>query len=89
MHQRINLMLPAETLRLIDRVARKGNRSRFVDQAVRHYVDTVGKASLRKLLREGATRRSRRDTRLAEEWFALEDPAWPKKPAYRTPPRQE
>ncbi len=81
MHQRINLTLPAETLRLIDRVARKGNRSRFVDQAVRHYVDNVGKATLRKLLREGATRRRGRDARLAEEWFTLEEPAWPKKPA--------
>jgi len=81
MHQRINLTLPAETLRLIDRVARKGNRSRFVDQAVRHYVDNVGKATLRKLLREGATRWRGRDARLAEEWFTLEEPAWPKKPA--------
>ncbi len=81
MHLRVNMTLPAETVRLIDRVARKGNRSRFVDQAVRHYVEAVGKATLRKLLREGATRRSGRDARLAEEWLVLEEPAWPKKRA--------
>lgn len=81
MHLRVNMTLPAETVRLIERAARKGNRSRFVDHAVRHYVETVGKATLKKLLREGATRRSGRDARLAEEWFTLEEPAWPKKRA--------
>ncbi len=78
MRLRVNVTLPEETVRLIDRVARKGNRSRFIDQAVRHYVDQVGKASLRRLLKEAAVRRAARDLRLAHEWFAVEEEVWPR-----------
>lgn len=76
MRLRVNVTLPKETVRLIDRVARKGNRSRFIDQAVRHYVEQVGKTSLRRLLKEGAARRAERDLRLAHEWFGVEEEAW-------------
>ena len=76
MHQRINITLPDDTLKLIDRVAPKGDRSRFIDKAVRHYVDAIGRARLRKQLKEGATRRSQRDLDLAEDWFAVEEEAW-------------
>ena len=54
MHKRINVTLPVETIRLIERVTSKGNRSRFIDQAVQHYVDTTGRAILRRRLEEGA-----------------------------------
>ncbi len=73
MHRRANITLPEETLRLIDRLVERGARSRFIDEAVRHYVRTVGRANLRKRLQEGARRRAERDLGLAEEWFALED----------------
>src|SRR2546421_588318 len=76
MHQRVNITLPEETLRLIDRVATKGDRSRFIDSAVKHYVDAIGRASLRKQLKEGAIRRAQRDLNLAQEWFALEEEVW-------------
>src|SRR2546425_124383 len=35
MHRRVNITLPEETIRLIDRVAAKGDRSHFIAQAVR------------------------------------------------------
>ena len=76
MHRRVNITLPDETLELIDRVSRKSNRSRFIDQAVRHYVASQGRENLRKQLEEGAVRRADRDLRLAEEWFPLEEEAW-------------
>jgi CopG family transcriptional regulator/antitoxin EndoAI len=76
MHQRVNITLPEDTLRLIDRVATKGDRSRFIDNAVRHYIDAVGRANLRKQLKEGAIARAGRDLLQAEQWFTLEEEVW-------------
>lgn len=78
MYQRINITLPEETLGLIDRLAKTGDRSRFIDRAIRYYVEAVGKANLKNLLKEGAISRAERDLRLAEEWFILEEETWPK-----------
>ncbi len=78
MYQRINITLPEETLGLIDRLAKTGDRSRFIDRAIRYYVEAIGKANLKKLLKEGAISRAERDLRLAEEWFTLGEETWPK-----------
>ena len=56
MSKRISILLPEETLALLDRVAPKGNRSRFVSEAVLHYVGTHGKQSLRQQLKKGIPR---------------------------------
>jgi CopG family transcriptional regulator/antitoxin EndoAI len=77
MYQRINITLPEETLGLIDRLAKTGDRSRFIDRAIRYYVEAIGKANLKNLLKEGAINRAERDLRLAEEWFILEEETWP------------
>ena len=76
MNQRINVSLPEETLRLLDRVAGKGDRSRLIDQAVRYYIDQKGRRELKKRLQEGAIRRAARDLQLTEEWFPLEEEVW-------------
>jgi CopG family transcriptional regulator/antitoxin EndoAI len=76
LHRRINITLPEETIRLIDRVAKKGDRSFLISEAVRHYVASVGKARLRRLLKEGALRHAERDLRLAEEWSGLDETPW-------------
>ncbi len=76
MHRRINITLPDETVRLIDRVTAKGDRSRFIAEAVTHYVGATGRAQLRKRLKEGALRRAERDRRLAQDWFLLDEEAW-------------
>lgn len=78
MYHRINITLPEETLGIIDRVVEKGDRSRFIDKAVRYYVEAIGKAKLKKLLKEGAIARAERDLRIAEEWFTLEEESWQK-----------
>ena len=72
MNIRVNVVLPEQTVRLIDRVVPKGQRSRLIDLAVRNYVEEKGRARLRKLLQEGATARGERDLALADEWFALD-----------------
>jgi CopG family transcriptional regulator / antitoxin EndoAI len=76
MHRRINVTLPKETVKLIDRVSQKGDRSRFIDHAIRRYIREVGRENLRKRLKEGALRRKLRDQELAEDWFLLEEEAW-------------
>ena len=76
MRKRINITLPEETVALIDRVTEKGDRSGLIDNAVRHYIETVGKKNLRRRLKEGAMRRAERDLSLAEEWFASDEEAW-------------
>jgi len=76
MHRRINITLPEETVRLIDRVATKGDRSRLIAEAVIYFVRVSSRARLRKKLREGAIRRADRDLGLAQDWFPLDDEAW-------------
>jgi CopG family transcriptional regulator/antitoxin EndoAI len=76
MHQRINITLPADTVRLLDRVAPKGNRSRFIDEAVRAQVKRAARSKLRKELKEGYLRENETNRQLAEEWFLLDEEAW-------------
>jgi CopG family transcriptional regulator/antitoxin EndoAI len=79
MNRRLNISLPETTIRLMDRIAGKGDRSRLIADAVESYIESVGKANLRKRLREGAVRRAKRDLQMAEEWFHLEEEAWSEK----------
>ena len=76
MHYRINVTLPEETIKLIDRIAVKGDRSGLINEAVKRYILEMGRANLRKQLKEGAHRRAQRDRRLAEEWFFLNGDTW-------------
>lgn len=75
-HKRVNISLPAETLRLIERVGGGENRSRFIDAAVRHFVRSVGRARLRKRLEEATIRDAAEGLEIAEEWFAVDEEAW-------------
>lgn len=72
----MNITLPEQTLRLIDHVAAHGDRSKFIDAAVKHYIDTVGLAQLKKRLKHGAIQRADRDLALAADWFTLDEEAW-------------
>ena len=78
-NRRIDITLPEDTLRLIDRVAQKGDRSRLVNEALKHYLGDLSRAELRKKLKEGALARAERDRKLTREWFFLEEEMWPKK----------
>lgn len=70
--------MPRDTLRLMGRATQKGNRSRFIDEAVRHYIKEKSYAHIKKQLKEGALTRANRDLFLTKEWFALENEAWQK-----------
>lgn len=71
--QRVNIILPQETLDLLDAVSKKGERSRIIDIAVRDYVSRAGKLRVRKLLAEGARVRNTRDLDIARTWGKLND----------------
>ena len=76
MSKRINIVLPDTTVAVLDRVSKKGDRSRFIDRAVRHYVQIQGKQRLRAQLVAGYRANAERDLALAAEWFPLEEEAW-------------
>jgi CopG family transcriptional regulator/antitoxin EndoAI len=76
LRKRINITLSEETLELIDRVTEHGDRSRFIDEAVRHYIQETGRTNLRNRLKEGAIRRAERDLQLTEEWFNVDEEPW-------------
>ncbi len=76
MHQRLNVTLPEGTVRLIDRLAKKGGRSRLINEAIRHFAEARGRVALRKELREGALARSERDRVLSDDWFVFEEEPW-------------
>lgn len=73
--ERVNITLPKDTLRLIDRVTRKTNRSGFVERAVRFYIAETGQENLRRQLRASAKEHFARDRTIAEYWFPLESDA--------------
>ena len=74
----IDVSIDPETLRMLDRVAGKGKRGRFIDQAVRYFVTTKAQANLKAQLEEGYRVRSRHDLEVAEEWFNIDEEAWQK-----------
>jgi CopG family transcriptional regulator/antitoxin EndoAI len=75
MNKRINITLPDKTLAVLDRVAPKGNRSRFISRAVLHFIESHGKETLRERLKREALANAGRDVEMAAEWFPLEEEA--------------
>ena len=75
MSKRINIILPDKTAAVLDRVTTKGNRSRFIDRAVRTLIETEAKANLRARLKDEAIANAERDPGIAAEWFPIEEEA--------------
>jgi len=76
MGKRISIMLPEETVKVLDRVAAKGDRGRFISEAILHYVRTQSRADLRERLKHGALANKKLDLEIVQEWFPLENEAW-------------
>ena len=82
MAKRINIVLPEETIRVLDRVAPRGNRSRLISEAIIHYVTAKAKGNLAEQLKKGALANAQRDLELAQDWFPIDEEAWQRaKPA--------
>ena len=75
-HKRINITLPESTIILLENVANKGERSIFIDSAIRTYIKQIKQNSLRESLKDGSIARSERDLSLSNEWFDVEEELW-------------
>jgi len=78
-YQRVDVTLPKETVRLLEKIAKRGDRSRLVDQAIRFFAKEMSRTNLRKQLKDGAIANASRDLNLAEEWFSIDDEICPNK----------
>ena len=76
MNKRLNITLPEQTVKLIDRVVTKGQRSRLIDHAVKRYIEEESRTNLRKQLAHSYATNARLDQEFVEEWFPLEQEAW-------------
>ncbi len=76
--KRLNITLPESTVALLETVANKGERSTFIDNAIKAYIKQTRRESLRNSLKEGAIARSERDLNLADEWFEIDEELWQK-----------
>ena len=84
MVRRLNIVLPEEVLRALDRMAPKGQRSRLISEAVIQYVTSKARRSLAERVKQGALDGARRDLEIAQEWFPLDEESWhPTQPATR------
>jgi len=75
--KRVNITLPPETLKLIDRVS-KDNRSEFINKAVRLHVNRLERARLKQRLKETYLERAKEDLAIAKEWEPIERELWEK-----------
>jgi len=76
MSRRLNIVLPDETVRILDRVAPPGQRSRLISEAVLDYVTRRAKSHLATQLKRGALANAQRDLEIAQEWFSVDEEAW-------------
>ena len=76
MYQRLNITLPIETVELLQQNVSKGERSKFINEAVRHHILATNKEKLRQKLKEGAIRHATRDMEINAEWLNLDEEAW-------------
>jgi len=76
-HKRIDITLPRQTISLLEKISKKGDRSRFIDEAIRFYAKNINRAKLRKDLEEGAIKNAKLNLTIAKEWFPLENEVWP------------
>src|ERR1017187_7006679 len=76
MNKRINIVLPETTIQTIDRIARPGQRSGFINQAVEHFVQHRSTEALRARLESTAVRDRDLDQEIAGEWSTVDKDAW-------------
>jgi CopG family transcriptional regulator/antitoxin EndoAI len=76
MTKRINIVLPASTIQTIDRISKPGERSRFINAAVNHFVTHRSTEALRARLELATVRDRDLDLEIADDWLAVDKEAW-------------
>ncbi|HEY4504528.1 MAG TPA: hypothetical protein VJI73_02020 [Candidatus Paceibacterota bacterium] len=77
-YQRINITLPRQTLSLVRRVSKPGDRSRLIDHALLYYLNKTHQIRVRKELIEGYRSNSQTNREMAKIWRPLEEEVWQK-----------
>jgi CopG family transcriptional regulator/antitoxin EndoAI len=83
MGRRINIVLPAGTIESIDRQVAPGGRSKFIDEAVRYFIENRSREALRKRLEFTAIRDRDLDLEVMADWAAVDEETWRRKKASR------
>ncbi len=76
MSKRLNIVLPEKTVKTIDRLARPGERSRFIDKAVQHYVATSSPEALHERLKVASIRDRDLGLEITNDWLAVDQEQW-------------
>ena len=76
MAKRINVILPNSVVSTLDRLVKPGERSRFIDRAIQHYVATRSVLGLREQLKLSAIRDRDIDKEFAADWAAVDTEPW-------------
>ena len=76
MAKRINVILPEDTVRAIDRNTRPGERSRFIQRAVQHFFATASPQALQERLKQAAIRDRDLDLGITQDWLAVDQEQW-------------
>jgi len=78
MNKCINIVVPHGILRTIDRMVKPGGRSRFIKQAVEHFVAHQSAEALRSQLERAGIRDRDLDRDVASDWLAVDTEVWHK-----------
>jgi hypothetical protein len=76
MNRRINIVLPEATIVTMARMAGPGERSRFIDQAVRRFVAYKSDEAIRAQLEMATIRDRDLDREIEADWNALDNEEW-------------
>lgn len=74
--KRINIILSDTLIRTIDRLVKSGERSRFIDRAIQHYVATRSAESVHEQLKQAGLRDRDIDREIGEDWAAVDYEPW-------------
>lgn len=76
MAKRINVVLPETTLSALDRLGKRGERSRLIDKAVQHYLVTRSAEGIREQLTAASIRDRDLDSEVAVDWADVDKESW-------------
>ncbi len=76
MYHKMNITLSDHTAYLLEQLTDKAGKRRFIEEAVKYYIDHVERKNIREQLQQGAAKRAERDLRLSQELDILEDKIW-------------
>jgi metal-responsive CopG/Arc/MetJ family transcriptional regulator len=76
MRKRLNIVLPETTIKGIDRMARRGQRSEFINQAVKHFISHHSAEALRTQLESAVVRDRDLNREISTDWVGVDEEAW-------------